>query len=64
MDKAEWKANTEPDRETVADAIRRAFPHDAERVLRDMRWSSLDECWLVRFCGMTVGIEPDGYIHS
>lgn len=35
----------------------------AYRILREMRWS-MDGCWLVQYAGMTVGIEPDGYIHS
>jgi hypothetical protein len=27
-------------------------------------YSGLDGCWFVEYCGMTVGIESDGYTHS
>ena len=55
---------TEPDRATVADAVNRAFPDDHEAVLRDMRWDGLCGCWLIVRWKMTIGIEPDGYVHS
>lgn len=54
----------EPDRKTVEEHIKRAFPHDWEKVMREMRWSSLEGCWFIIYAGMTVGIEKDGYIHS
>ncbi len=27
-------------------------------------WSGSEGCWLGRVCGMTVGVEVDGYVHS
>ncbi len=58
--------DTEPNPvpDVVLQAIRHAFPKSAEQVIRDMRWSGIDGCWLVQLHGMTVGIETDGYIHS
>lgn len=53
----------EPDRETVRKAVERAFPYPND-VLREMRWDSLDGCWLINRWGMTIGIETDGYVHS
>ena len=50
--------------DVVIQAIHDAFPKSAERVIREMRWSSIDGCWLVALHGCTVGIELDGYIHS
>jgi hypothetical protein len=54
----------EPDRATVAEAVRKAFPYHHERILREMRWDGLMGCWMVEYCGMYVGIETDGYVHS
>ena len=53
----------EPDRETVRDAITKAFPYPDD-VIRLMRWDSLDGCWFIKRHGITIGIETDGYIHS
>ena len=53
----------EPDRSTVLDALKRAFPHDWQHVYDTMHWST-DGCWLIDYRGICVGIEPDGYIHS
>lgn len=53
----------EPDRETVREALQKAFPYQPEAI-KEMRWSGIDNCWLWHFCGMTVGIETDGYVHS
>ena len=54
---------TEPDRQTVADAVGRAFPDNPE-VLAEMRWDSICGCWMIQRWGMWIGIEPDGYVHS
>ena len=54
----------EPDRQTVADSLRRAFPHDHEEVLREMRWDGLCGCWMIERWHMWIGIERDGYVHS
>lgn len=54
----------EPSRDTVKEAVLRAFPNNGEDVLKNMRWSSIDGCWYYDLHGMTVGIETDGYIHS
>lgn len=37
------------------------LPH---QILREMQWSALAGCWFVRYLGMTVGIELEGYIHT
>ena len=55
---------TEPDRQTVADAVGRAFPNDATEVLREMRWDGICGCWMIERWGMWIGIETDGYVHS
>jgi hypothetical protein len=55
---------TEPDRATVLPYIKAAFPYDWELIYEEMQWSSIDENWIVDYCGMRVGIETDGYIHS
>jgi len=54
----------EPNRETVRSAIEKAFPNDAEAVLKEMQWDCIMGCWLIQRWGMTVGIETDGYVHS
>jgi nitrogen regulatory protein PII-like uncharacterized protein len=54
----------EPNRETVRKAIEKAFPFEVERVMEEMTWSGVTGCWMVRYCGMFVGIEKDGYVHS
>ena len=53
----------EPDRAVLEKSVREAFPNHAEQILKDAYWS-FEGCWLFQFCGMTVGCEPDGYIHS
>ena len=55
---------TEPNRQTVADAIDRAFPDDSADVLREMRWDGICGCWMIEKWGMWIGIETDGYVHS
>lgn len=53
----------EPDRKILEDAVRKAFPDHADELIQKTWWS-YEGCWLFQFCGMTVGCEPDGYIHS
>jgi hypothetical protein len=53
----------EPDRKTVEQFIKDWSP-DWERIMKEMRWSSIDGCWYIDIHGMLVGIETDGYIHS
>lgn len=36
----------------------------AEKILRDLKYSSLNDYWYVERYGMHIGIERDGYIHS
>lgn len=57
-------AEQEPDRNTVKEHIKKAFPNDWQRIIKDMKWSSLDGYWYIDYAGMHVGIEKDGYIHS
>ena len=55
---------TEPDRNTVSDAVLKAFPKDGDTVLKEMQWDSLNGCWMISRWGMMIGIEKDGYIHT
>jgi len=48
----------------VLDAIRNAFPTDAESIIEQLRYHSLDGFWSFNRWGMFVGVEPDGYIHT
>lgn len=34
------------------------------RAFRKTAWYSFAGCWVVQWCGMTIGIESDGYTHS
>lgn len=54
----------EPDRKVLIEAVNKSFPNDAEKILKEVRWSMLDGCWLFQYCGMTVGVEKDGYVHT
>ncbi len=54
----------EPDRLTVYEAVKNAFPMNYEQVYAEMQWSPLHGCWTVVVHGIFVGIEVDGYIHS
>jgi hypothetical protein len=58
------KPKPNPTPKQVIDAITQAFPNDCERILRDMRWDSINGCYMFDFAGMYVGCELDGYIHS
>ena len=58
-----WTVRPEPDRKILEDAVRKAFPDHADELIQKAWWS-YEGCWLFQFCGMTVGCEPDGYIHS
>lgn len=51
---------TEPSRRWVRPLVERSLGKDG---FESMRWSS-DGCWIAHKHGMTIGIEPDGYIHS
>jgi hypothetical protein len=46
----------------VSEAIKQAFPKDANEILDSLRWSG-DHFSFNRW-GMYVGVELDGYIHS
>ena len=48
----------------VDEAIRKAFPKDAEEIIKEVRWDALQGCYFFNRWGMYVGIEPDGYIHT
>ena len=36
----------------------------SENELATLEWNSLMGCYLMGWCGMTLGIETDGHIHS
>lgn len=36
----------------------------AESILRALSWDSLNGCYMFWVCGMYVGVELDGYVHS
>ncbi len=48
--------------DVVVNAIRNAFPNNADDILKELRWS-MDHFSFTRW-GMYVGVECDGYIHS
>jgi hypothetical protein len=54
---------TEPKRETVREAVEKAFPNNPE-VLEEMQWDCIMGCWTVWKWNMMLGIETDGYVHS
>ena len=54
----------EPDRQTVAEALKRSFPNDHERIIVDMKWDGLMGCWMFPYLGTFVGCEIDGHCHS
>jgi hypothetical protein len=50
---------------TVAEAVRAAFPKNADTILSEIRLYRGDEFWGFNFHGIFVGVEcKDGYIHS
>ncbi len=49
---------------TCSEAIRNAFPHDAERIFLTIRYDTMNGCFMFNYAGMVVGCELDGYIHS
>lgn len=54
----------EPNRDVLVKAVTDAFPDQAEEILKTVWWSGITGCWLFQRWGMTIGVEPDGYIHS
>lgn len=51
----------EPSRLILIDALK----HKKDPTLHEKAvWNSLMGCWLVQWCGMTLGIETDGHIHT
>ena len=54
----------EPDRATVKAAVVQSWPHEADAIMREMKWDGLNGCWFIERYGMVIGIERDGYIHS
>jgi hypothetical protein len=48
----------------VLENVINAFPNEATRILRELRYSALSDYWSFNLCGMYVGVERDGYIHS
>ena len=56
--------HAEPDRATVAEAIKQAFPNNHEVILREMQWDSICGNWVYTLHRIFFGIEVDGYIHS
>ena len=48
----------------VTEAIKNAFPKDAEEILGSLRYHSLDRMYSFLRWGMFVGVELDGYIHT
>ena len=54
----------EPDKMTVLSAIQTSKPKDWEHIFSNMKWDCLMGCWLVIWCGMTLGIEIDGSTHT
>jgi len=55
----------EPNKETVKDAIFKAKGEvEGKKIYEGMKWDSINGCWMVEWCGMWLGIETDGYMHT
>ncbi len=39
-------------------------PRGAYRAFRKSAFLAFGDCVMIRWCGMTIGIEADGYTHS
>lgn len=50
--------------DVVIAAVKKAFPDQADLILAETKWDSLNGCYYFIRWGMFVGIEEDGYIHS
>ena len=49
----------------IAEAsVRQFFPRDCEKIIAEMKWDSINECFYFHYMGMYVGVEKDGYIHT
>lgn len=49
---------------TVTKAIKASFPRRWRDYIRELRWHNLMGCYSFTTCGMFVGVELDGYIHT
>jgi len=50
--------------EAIKASIRKAYPDDAEAILADLKYDTLNRNWFFYRHGMYVGVEDDGYIHT
>jgi hypothetical protein len=50
--------------QVVIESIGSSFPTNADSILQDLKWSSINGCYYFERWGMWVGCEVDGYIHS
>lgn len=50
--------------EVIKDSIRKSFPKDAEAIIADLKYDTLNRNWFFYRYGVYVGVEHDGYIHS
>jgi len=50
--------------DVAIEAIKKAFPHHAQDILGELRWSEVNGCFYFTKWGMYVGVELDGYIHT
>jgi len=58
---SDWKLEPLPE---VVEAIKNAFPKDADDILKSLRYHAGDNFWSFNRWGMFVGVEQDGFIHS
>jgi hypothetical protein len=50
--------------EVVKASIRKSFPSQAELILKDLQFDTIMGCYHFNLCGMFVGVELDGYVHT
>jgi len=50
--------------EAVQASIRKAYPADADAILAEIKYDTLNCNWFFYRHGMYVGVENDGHIHT
>ena len=53
-----------PDYEWAEATMREHHPDVTEEEIQTLVWNSTMGCYLLKWKGMTLGIEKDGHIHS
>jgi hypothetical protein len=50
--------------DVVIESVKKAFPDQANDILKSVKWDGMMGCYYFNRWGMYVGIEEDGLIHS